>query len=116
MPSELAISIDFKHNRIRIHKATLHAMGSPEYIHFLVNPEQRAFAIARSDKTDLSAHPLHWSRLTGGHSFELHSKSLVKSLLGLCESWQNNRTYRICGKIVPKGGAAVFHVAEAIMV
>jgi len=111
----LALSIDFKHHRIRIHKATLHAIGKPEYIQFLIDPGQRAFAITRSDKTDLLAHPLHWARLTGGPSFELHSKSLVNSLLGLCESWQGDRTYRICGEITPNEDTAVFHVANAIM-
>jgi len=92
------------------------AIGKPEYIQFLIDPGQRAFAITRSDKADLLAHPLHWSRLTGGPSFELHSKSLVNSLLGLCEHWQSDRTYRISGAIAPHEDAAVFHVENAIMV
>ena len=112
MQSDLAISIDFKRNRIRVHKGTLHAMGNPEYIQFLVDPEQRAFAIVRSDRSDLLAHRLHWPRLARGQCFELHSKPLVKSLLGLCGDWREDQTYRINGGVAPGKEAAFFHVAD----
>ena len=41
----LSISIDLKKNRIRIHKNTLHAIGSPSYILLLVNPVENSLAI-----------------------------------------------------------------------
>ena len=35
------ICIDFKKNRIRIHRNTLRQIGNPEYIQLLVNPDQK---------------------------------------------------------------------------
>lgn len=34
------MTIDLKWNRFRIHKSTLNKMGNPQYVQFLVNPEE----------------------------------------------------------------------------
>lgn len=42
------ICIDFKKNRIRIHRNTLRQIGNPEYIQLLVNPDQKMIGIKAS--------------------------------------------------------------------
>ena len=112
--SNLALSIDFKHDRIRIHKSTLRAMGRPDYVQLLINPEERMLAVMRADRSDLSAHRLHWPRLASGQCFELHSKPFLKALFGLRGDWQDNRTYRIYGECLPDKGVAIFRVEDAV--
>ena len=34
------MTIDLKWNRFRIHKSTLNKMGNPQYVQFLVSPEE----------------------------------------------------------------------------
>ena len=116
MPAELAMSIDFKHHRIRIHKKTLHALGNPEYVQLLVASEERALAIARCDRSDPQSHRLHWERLANGQSFELHSKPLMMNLLKLRGDWREDQTYRIRGAVAAADGAAVFNMAESTRV
>ena len=111
-----ALSLDFKRNRIRIHKSAIRSIGNPDSIQFLVNPQKGMLAIMRSDHSDLRAHRLHWRQLAHGQSFELHSKRLLRRLQGLCAAWQDNRTYRIRGETVPNQGVAVFRVAESVRV
>ena len=41
------ICIDFKKNRIRIHRNTLRQIGNPEYIQLLVNPDQKMIGVQR---------------------------------------------------------------------
>ncbi len=43
--SPAVMSIDFKKNRIRIHRAVLHMLGDPKYIQFLVHPIERVVVI-----------------------------------------------------------------------
>ena len=50
------ICIDFKKNRIRIHRNTLRQIGNPEYIQLLVNPDQKMIGIKASCAEDKLAH------------------------------------------------------------
>lgn len=111
-----AILVDLKKYRIRIHKNTLHAIGNPNHILLLVNPEERTLAIMCSDRSDPRAHHVMSASCSNNKSFELYSRSLVNSLHDICSSWQNNQSYRICGEIIPNEGVAWFHMDESILI
>ena len=49
----LGILIDLKKKRIRIHRSTLHAIGSPVRVDLRVNPEQSMVAVP-SESTAVS--------------------------------------------------------------
>ena len=113
--SRPAILLDFKKDRIRIYKRTLHFLGNPEYILLLVNPEDHTLAIWRSDRSDLRAYRLPRIRFEDKQSFEIASKPLMKSLLSMCDDWQDKRLYRIYGEIVQNEGIAQFNLMEAVI-
>lgn len=108
-----AILIDLKKDRIRIYKRTLHAIGDPEYILLLVNPEDRTIVILRSDRDDQRAFRLPQARFADKQCFELHSKALVQNLRGMCEEWIENYSYRIYGEVVKNEGIARFCISGA---
>ena len=114
--SKPAILVDLKKYRIRIHKNTLHAIGNPNHILLLVNPEERTLAIMCSDHFDPRAHHVAKTSFLNNKSFELYSRSLVNSLNDICSNWQNNQSYRICGEIIPNEGVAWFHMVDSILV
>jgi len=111
-----AISIDFKKSRIRIHKSTLHAIGDPEYILLLINPEERSIAIQRSSRSDLRAYHIIPAFLKGMKSCELSSLILIEGLFQIYDGWQNNQTYRIYGEAIHNEGIVKFHIDKAIPV
>ncbi len=111
--SKPAILLDFKRDRIRIYKRTLHSLGDPEYIHMLVNPEERILAIIRSSHSDMKAYRLRNGRFLDKQSVEITSKSLLRNLLSLCSEWQDNRLYRVYGDIIPDEGIIKFKLAES---
>jgi hypothetical protein len=111
-----AISVDLKKNRIRIHQNTLHAIGNPDYVLLLVNPEERTLAILRSSRCDPKAHHICATAMAKRKHFELYSRCLVKNLRDICSNWQNNQSYRMYGEIVPIEGAAQFHMDESVPV
>lgn len=111
-----AIMIDLKKHRIRIHKNTLHSIGDPDNVLLLVNPEERTLAILRSERSDPRAHHISWASLARKKSFELYSRSLVESLREVCNDWQDNKSYRMYGEIIPNEGAAQFRMTESVLV
>ena len=108
-----AISVDLKKHRIRIHKNTLRSIGNPDYVLLLVNPEDRTLAILRSNRSDPRAHHI---TLTNRTAIELYSRSLTKSLRDICNTWQDNQSYRMYGKTILVEGVAQFHMDDSILV
>ena len=111
--SRLTITIDMKKDRIRIHRKTLHAIGDPDYIHLLVNPDERTLAVLRSDRSDPKAYRLPKIQSGDNQAFEISSKPLVKNLLNMCSEWQADCVYRIYGETIPGEGVVAFNLASA---
>ena len=114
--SKPTIMVDLKKHRIRIHKHTLQLLGKPEYICILVNPEDQIIAVSCAVKSDHLAHYINWKAQLNQKSYELYSMNLVESLREVCVDWQDNRSYRILGEIVPAAGVAQFHMRDYIII
>jgi hypothetical protein len=113
--SRPAILIDFKKDRIRIYKRTLHAIGDPEYILLLVNPEDMTIAILRGERSDIRSHRLPKRRFEDKQSFELYSKPLARDLLSMYDGWHDDSLYRIYGETVQSEGIAQFNIEESMI-
>ena len=105
--------IDLKKNRIRIHKATLHLLGDPDYIQFLVNPIDQSLVIRRSIKNDYLSHHIRWNLISGKQCCDFYSYFLLKSLRNVNYDWEENRSYRIYGKVHEKEKLAQFFMKES---
>jgi len=105
--------IDLKKNRIRIHKSTLHLLGDPEYIQFLVNPSDQSIVIRNSIKNDFLAHHIRWEIIGGKQCCDFYSYFLLKSLRDVNYEWEDKRSYRIYGKIHEKERLAMFPMKES---
>lgn len=94
------ILIDLKKNRIIITWKTLQVIGNPEYILLLVNPEERTLLISHSDSSDKRAHRIPPIESERKRKIEFYSKSLLKSILGITDGWQDNFSYKIKGDVI----------------
>ena len=106
--------IDLKKNRIRIHKATLHLLGDPEYIQFLVNPESLTLIIKSTSKTDHLSHRIRWNLIGGKQCCDFYSYFLLKTLRDVNPGWEMNRSYRIYGSLNEKESLALFSLKDTI--
>lgn len=109
-----AICIDFKKNRIRIHRSTLRQIGNPEYIQLLVNPSQKMIAIKASCAEDKLAHKVKDYFVINGNSYELYSRELLYSLSQLNLSWEKYNIFRLEGNIYPDNKIALFSMDNII--
>lgn len=108
------ICIDFKKNRIRIHRNTLRQIGNPEYIQLLVNPAQKMIGIKASCAEDKLAHKVKDYFVINGNSYELYSRELLYSLSQLNLSWEKFNIFRLEGNIYPDKKIALFSMDNII--
>lgn len=111
-----SILIDLKKHRICVHKSTLCAIGAPEYVLLLVNPNKKTLAISGSRANDPRAHHICLTASPSKRVVELYSKSLLSNLHEICTKWQDNQSYRLYGKIFPTEGMAQFSMGETFLI
>ena len=110
----LNILIDTKQNRIRIHKATLRALGSPHYLSLVINPEEHTLGITAGSAEDRTAHRISTSVLHSKECCELHSTSLIRALLQLCPEWHDYGKYLMTGTLIPEANMIRFDMRSAV--
>jgi hypothetical protein len=113
-PSQPLISIDFKKNRIRIHRNTLRLIGNPEYIQLLVNPYKKIIGIKASCQEDKLAHKVNDYFVVTGNSYELYSRDLLYTLTKVNNDWQNYEIFRLEGNISHANRLALFSMENII--
>lgn len=111
--STLALQLDLAKSRIRIHRRTLAALGSPEYILLIVNPEEKTLGILQGNRSIPGVHHIRPKDDTGKQSYELYSTSLSRQLRKVMPNWINGGKYLLTGNLI-SDGTAVFSMSEAI--
>lgn len=111
--SRLAIQLDLAKSRIRIHRKTLAALGNPEYILLIVNPEEKTLGILQGNMSIPGAHHIRPKDDAGKQSYELYSTSLSRQLRKVMPNWINGGRYLLSGNLISEG-TAVFSMTEAI--
>lgn len=108
-----ALSIDFRRNRIRVHRKTLRLLGSPDYIQLLVNPADGVIALRRLEQPEPQHFKVNWEVLARRNCFDIHSMSFIRKLQQCCKNLPQDRTYRIKGRYIPAYEIARFCLKDA---
>ena len=103
------MTIDLKRSRFRIHKSTLNKMGKPQYIQFLVNPEEMFIAVLGSDRP-LAGGTANRVKLVQmpNHSIEIYSNALLCALVNMIGTLDFLYSYRMSGEVDVTNRVAYF--------
>jgi hypothetical protein len=106
------ISIDLKKFRIRVHKESLHLIGDPEYIQFLVNVGSRLLAIRAVERkqVDLQTHKVKRTLMESDFSFEIYSRPFIAKLRKEFDCFNEGNSYRLSGTANQSERIAVFAI------
>lgn len=107
-----SICIDLKKKRIRIHKATLHQMGDPEYIQLLVHPEKQSLVIRICLETDKFSQRVRLYPVKSDYCYELYCTGLLKEMKSVTVGWKDKRSFRIYGMFNRAQNAALFGLKD----
>jgi len=111
-----SITIDLRKFRIRIHKKTVHYLGNPEYVLLLVNPEECALVIIKSNQFDPRAHRLTDESGEKYNAMELYSRALLENICDVSNNLNKDKIYRIFGEMIPYESIARFHMSDADLI
>lgn len=108
---ENSLTIDVKHNRMRLLKSAVQVLGEPRKVQLWVNPYQKEIMIrSANDDTPggqtLSVHPAK-----PNDYYEIYSLSFVQRLQRLFPAMQDCCSYRVHGKPVSKENGIVFSMS-----
>ena len=118
MNASISISIDLKKHRMRIHKSSLHLLGDPTYIQFLVNPEKKLVAFRSLDRESPRAqsHRISMSQMKSDGSIEIYSYPFLSKLCDLTDAVDVGKLYRMQGMAFPSSRVAVFPLSSLCQV
>lgn len=95
------MTIDLKWNRFRIHKSTLNKMGNPQYVQFLVNPEEMFIAVLGSDRplAGGTSNRVKLVQTSRHYSIEFYSNTLLCALVNMIGTLDFQYSYRMSGEV-----------------
>jgi hypothetical protein len=105
------ISVNLDSGRIAIHRTTLEVLGYPEFYRFLLNLEQKQWAIQACGIDDTGAHSL--PDIKDRETCDVNSKDLVRLLYRSCR-WNRKMSYRIQGIGYPEQKTVSFSLMNAL--
>ena len=109
------ISLDMKHNRVRVYKCTLRMLGYPQYIQLLYNAADRIIGVqGYREKPKHQWHKVRYDKLSPKNPYEIHSKYLAGILQdALPDGSEISAILRVPGTLHRKQKLAVFQLADA---
>lgn len=111
-----SILFDMRKNRIRIHKNTLHALGNPDFVVLIINPDEHTLGIKCSVMDDKLAHRIRQSTMKSKVCYELYSKTLMAALHKLCPDWNDTFNYRVEGEFIAEENIVVFSMRDCTVI
>lgn len=109
------MSFYLKDNKIHVFSETLHGLGNPERICFLLDQEGIRLLLLPYVKKDFVSHRVPEAVYRGTDSMEVNSKKLCR-ILAEKHGWDIMRSYRVPGIIVPEKKLAVFDLTKAELI
>lgn len=115
MENNICISFYLREAAIRIHRRTLNSINNPSFVEFLINNEQKTFAVRACGKKSLTAFHVRENIDSKTDKVEFYSLPLCLILARL-NNWDENGSYRVFGKAYPEQGVVAldFSNSEAI--
>ena len=109
MSSELCLRLDAKYNRIYLHRATLKAIGNPEFVVLCIHPKSRKLAVLPLATEKQNALRVRYAE---DNTFCIHSKPLLDGIRAVVPHFGQPRSYLVRGKLLPGRQAAAFDMNE----
>ena len=108
----MGVSFNCRAGKLLIYRATLEAIGLPEFYHFLFSPNEKRFAIEACDMNDPGAYRFSGLPRSRRRSYQQTSLGLLEGLYERC-SWDKAKTYMAEGEVLFGGKMVLFDLKEA---
>ena len=109
---DLSLRIDVRNHRICIHKATLHEIGDPDFIHLGVHPRSMSLIVLGTWVDERKAIRV---RFTKSGTFYIHSKPLIEGILSAAHFHEMKKSCLLTGKKIESLPAITFSLKDMLI-
>ena len=112
MEHEICISFYLREAAIRIHRKSLDGINNPFFVEFMINSEQKTFAVRSCKEKSLRSLRVRMNINSKTDKVEFYSLSLCK-LISQLNDWDDKSSYRVYGKEYPEQELAIFNFSTS---
>ena len=112
MEHNICISFYLRNAAIRIHRKVLNKIHNPLFVEFLINSNQKTFAVRSCEKKGLRSFRVRVNIDSKTDKVEFYSLHFCKALARL-NDWDENGSYRVYGRAYPSQDIAVFDFSSS---
>ena len=107
--NELGLRISAKYNRIYVHRATLKAIGNPEFVSLGIHPQSRKLVLLAAEEHEKDALRV---RRAEDNTFCIHSKVLMDGICTVAPQIGAKDSCLLHGKLLREQNAAAFDMND----
>lgn len=108
------ISFYLPHNTVRVFKKALLGIGAPQYIRFMINPDDMKMIMQAFDRKTFISFKISQKMRTAGNGESLVFRSKgFSTLIANKMGWDKTHSYRIPGKVYPTQHLVQFDLSQA---
>lgn len=107
--NELGLRISAKYNRIYVHRATLKAIGNPEFVSLGIHPQSRKLVVLAAAEHEKDALRV---RCVEDNTFCIHSKVLLDGICTVAPQIGAQDSCLLHGKLLKEQNAAAFDMND----
>ncbi len=104
-----SIAINYRVDKVRVHKQTIEALGSPRFIQFLINPDEKLLYIRGTNTHQQNCLEVPSKDYRKKNQYVLHGRYFIKKLSELA-GWSLDRPHTIQGEYNPDHNMIVFQL------
>lgn len=112
--NQYRLSFNSKYGKVRISKKIIHALGTPEYIQFLIIPESKRLFVVGLDHREQDSFPVVLSENVKRGGIVLHGQRFVRKMSEI-GGWSQADAHVICGKAIDNNGMIEFDLTNVIV-
>ena len=111
--NELGLRISAKYNRIYVHRATLKAIGNPEFVSLGIHTQSRKLVLLAAEEQEKDALRV---RYTEDNMFCIYSKVLLDGICTVAPQIGAQDSCLLQGKLLKEQNAAAFDMNDIEMI
>ena len=111
--NELGLRISAKYNRIYVHRATLKAIGNPEFVSLGIHPQSRKLVLLAAEEHEKDALRV---RCAEDNMFCIYSKVLLDGICTVVPRIGAQDSCLLHGKLLKEQNAAAFDMNDIEMI
>ena len=107
------ISFNYKHGTVRVYRKVIHALGNPQFIQFLIKPDDKLLFIVGLDHREHDSFPVVLSENIRRGGMILNGKRFVRKISEIA-GWGLEGTHVVAGTYIPEINMIEFDLENVV--